>query len=84
MKGESKIETELDIFNILSTLQKLRAAVSVLVDHAHCEDCIEKVYELYYKNATIFLDEGKQEEFENTKSVMMKFFNSDSRVIVKN
>jgi hypothetical protein len=31
-KGEEKVEAELCIFNILSTLQKLRASVSVLVD----------------------------------------------------
>ena len=31
-KGEEKVEAELCIFNILSTLQKLRASVSILVD----------------------------------------------------
>jgi len=38
---------------------------------------------LYYKNATIFFDKEKQKEFDNNKSLMMQFFESDSRVMVK-
>lgn len=55
-KGEEKVQEELCIFNILSTLQKLRAAVSVLVDRSDCKSCVNDILDLYYKNATIFFD----------------------------
>ena len=42
-QGQEKVEAELCIFNILSTLQKLRAAVSVLVD---CQDNLHCLHQI--------------------------------------
>ena len=56
----------MNIFNILQTLLKLKATVTVLVgDQA---DIIERIQKVYFDNSTLFLDEEDAEKFKESKS----------------
>ena len=56
-------------------MHKLKAAVSVMVDRH--KDLLPIIEDLYYKNATIFLDSNKQDNFDETKSDFLKFLEKD-------
>ena len=60
------------LFNILQTIQKLKAAVAVLVDDHN--DKLTDIKTLYFKKATVKLD-SDTEEIESSQ--FMKFLEID-------
>ena len=64
--GAQKVSEDLDIFNILQTLLKLKATVTVLVgEHA---EMINRIQHVYYNNSTLFLDEADSEKYKESKT----------------
>ena len=64
--GAKKVSQDVNIFNILQTLLKLKATVTVLVSNQ--ADIIERIQKVYFDNSTLFLDEEDAENFKESKS----------------
>ena len=55
------IYNEMNLFTLLQTIQKLKAAVAILVNRD--KDKLHEVQDLYFKNAMIYLDKEEEESF---------------------
>ena len=56
----------MNIFNILQTLLKLKATVTVLVGEQ--ADIIERIQGVYFDNSTLFLDEEESKQYLDSKT----------------
>ena len=75
-KGRDMVNEELNMFNILQLLRKLKASVSIVVgDDSLKLDQIKKLYSDY---STLRLDEKLDEQFDASKSDVMKFFDNQA------
>jgi hypothetical protein len=70
------------MFNILQTLAKLKSAVSVIIDHDK-HNLMPQIQKIYYKTATVFLDDRDKEKFDDTKGEFLKFLERDQRNTLK-
>jgi hypothetical protein len=75
MKGEKMVQQECNLFSIIQTIQKLKAAVSVLM----CESQLKETRQLYFENAQIRLDPQEEEDFHKTKNPVLKFLERDEK-----
>ena len=58
----------MDIVNIVQSIQKMKAAINVILqcrvlDGQEVESLYTKIYDLYFKNNTIYLDKDEKEKF---------------------
>ena len=60
------------LFNILQTIQKLKAAVTVLAD-SHSKDKVSEIKNLYFQKATVLLDEDEGKDQDEIKDTFMTF-----------
>ena len=85
--GSAKLSSELCLINILQTLQKLKAAVSIIIDKRVSSgdlECFKNIQDIYFDHATIFVDKKVIASHEQNKSVFMKFLETDMREQFKN
>ena len=52
------IQKELNAVNLLQSIQKMKAILSILVQDSETEN-MKKIKELYYKNASIFIQQDE-------------------------
>lgn len=77
-QGWKMVSSEMNLFNMIQTLQKLKAATSILIgDDRKKMDTIQK---LYLMNSTIYCNKEHKKDFENSKNEFMKFLERDERV----
>ena len=53
------MKKELNLLNILQSIQKMKAAFSVLIDDKN-EEQLSKIKQLYYQNASIYVDQEEE------------------------
>ena len=80
-KGQAKLSNDLSIFNILQTIQKLKATAYVLVGDD--QKNMNKIKEKYFEDNILFLDDDDQEAYDESKSQFQRFFEKDQRWILK-
>ena len=56
-KGADKYHSEMNILSLFHTVQKLKAGLSVLVNNDR--DKVDEIRELYFENATLYVDKVK-------------------------
>ena len=81
LKGIERVQNDMNMFTILSTLQKMRATLDVLVG-----DDIDKlnlIHQKYFESATIRIDPIEEQLFENKQSEYSQFLERDERFRVK-
>jgi hypothetical protein len=65
--GKEKISKDVCLFNLVSTLNKLKASVGVLVGaNNHLFHEIEKTY---FEDCTIFMNEEDKNKYDETKTM---------------
>ena len=77
-KGMKKLQNELNVLTILQTMQKFKAALSVLIDDSKLET-LTLIKLLYLNNASIYQDKSEKMEFKQSKNEFMKFIERDDR-----
>ena len=79
------MKNDICLINIIQTLQKLKASMSILIkDSCHDSDkVLAQIQDLYFKNATLYLDQEEKDQFEATKSKFMNFLETDQRDTLK-
>jgi len=77
-KGYKMIQKELNAVNLLQSIQKMKAILSVIVQDDDHEK-MDNIRQLYYNNASIFLKEQEEKDFIQSKNVCMNFLEEDQR-----
>ena len=74
-KGEAMIQNEMNIFNLLQTIQKMKAAMSILIG----EDTLKlrQINHLYMAQMKIYVNKDEEEAFKASKNKFMKFLEKD-------
>jgi len=81
MKGKKKFEEEFNIFNLIKTIQKMKSAISLLMEQTHSNGSplinIQDIKENYFKMCEIIIDDKEEQLMIDDKSEIMKFFDRD-------
>ena len=77
------LKNELNVLSILQSLQKMKAAFSILIPDKE-EELLKKTKQLYYQNASIFLNQEKEDQFNKSKNNFIKFMETDLRDLLRN
>ena len=75
------VEEELNMFNVLQLLRKLKVSMAVILGDNN--DKLEEIEDLYWQFSTINVDDKKYEQFQESKSDIMKFLEGDQRTKVR-
>ena len=89
IKGEKLVLNELNIFTIIMKIQKLSAAVDILIQEKdHGKDGttkrIAKINKLYMNHSQLIIDEDEQKQFDEEMGPFMQFLDRNEKVAMKN
>ena len=76
-RANEKLNNDLCLFEIIGTIHKLKAAISILIGND--KETIEKVHLEYFKNATVYRTDASEKLFDDHKTLFQKFLESDER-----
>ena len=68
---------EFNFVCVLQTIQKLKAAVQILV--AQNNSNIEEIREMYFKNSVILINEDIAKKYKEERDEVTRFFEHDER-----
>jgi len=81
MKGKKKFEEEFNIFNLIKTIQKMKSAISLIMEQTHSNGKplveVGDIKDNYFKMIEIIIDDKEEEQMKDEKSEVMKFFDRD-------
>ena len=80
MKGKRKFQEEFNIFNMIKTIQKIKAALSLVIEQNHVD--IQDIKENYFDMCEIIVNEKEENLKLDKKSESMKFFDRDYKDIM--
>ena len=83
-EGEKMIQQNLNVFQILQSIDKLKVAVSILMEAIKDPQLKKKVQKIYIKQQILLRDEIHREDLEldqemSQQSKWIEFFNRDER-----
>ena len=75
--GKEKISKDFSLFEIVQTINKLKASVGVLVGEK--KELFTEIEKNYYRDSQIFINEEDHKEFLDQKTQFEKFIEMDHR-----